>query len=96
MSPSVAVLADRRIPGELVDMSYVRIETGALTVRDVLRTIDQTRAAAAVIGRALSQDGELASALEARFPSRTRVGDLVVYTRYAILPPSTLITAPFR
>ena len=50
--PIVPYLADRRVPGQLVDSSYVRLGTGSLTEAEFLEELDNVRAV--VVGRELA------------------------------------------
>ena len=47
--PIVAYLADRRVPGQLVDTSFVRLSTGSLTDSKILEELEGVRAI--VVGR---------------------------------------------
>ncbi len=47
--PGFAWRADRRVPGEYVDVSMKRFQQGALTKRDVLRDADDPRVCAVVV-----------------------------------------------
>ena len=67
--PIVAYLADRRVPGQLVDTSFVRLGTGSLTDAEILEELDGVRAV--VVGRELAeQAGADSRALRARYPER--------------------------
>ena len=50
--PIVAYLADRRLPGQLVDTSFVRLGTGSLTDAKILEELEGVRAV--VVGRELA------------------------------------------
>jgi hypothetical protein len=49
--PIVAFLADRRLPGELVDTSAVRFASGSLTDAKVLATLEHANVRTVVVGR---------------------------------------------
>jgi 4-amino-4-deoxy-L-arabinose transferase-like glycosyltransferase len=49
--PIVPFRADRRLPGELVDTSAVRFESGSLTDRDVIAALEHAHVRAVVVGR---------------------------------------------
>jgi hypothetical protein len=76
--PIVAFLADRRTPGELVDTSSLRFQTGSLTDSQVLATIDgDPRVKVVVAGRAFVPRAALMAGLRERFRER-RVGPSAV------------------
>lgn len=79
--PTVAVLADRRVPGYLVDVSYGRVLSGALNARNVIATIDENSVDAVVVGRMLRFAPGLAAELRARFPERRRFETVTIYLR---------------
>jgi 4-amino-4-deoxy-L-arabinose transferase-like glycosyltransferase len=69
--PIVAFMADRRIPGEFVDTSSLRFDTGSLTIPGVLRNIrDDPRIAVVVAGRAFYMRPELLEGLGRIFEHR--------------------------
>ena len=49
--PFSAYLADRRVPGELVDTARLRFATGSLTVDGVFRLLDEKCVRAVAAGR---------------------------------------------
>jgi hypothetical protein len=68
--PIAAYLADRRVPGELVDTAFLRFATESLTVDEVLREIDEHDVAAVAAGRAFTEHPALLEGLDLRFPRR--------------------------
>ena len=68
--PAVAYLADRRMPGQLIDTSIARIAFEDLTPRDVLRLVDASGASAAVIGRMFQTKPEIVAGIRHRFVHR--------------------------
>lgn len=79
--PTVAVLADRRVPGYLVDVSWGRVQSGALNRENVIATIEREGIDAVVVGRMLRVSPGLAEALRARFPDRRRFDGITIYLR---------------
>lgn len=79
--PTVAVLADRRVPGYLVDVSWGRVVSGALNRDNVIATIEEEGVDAVVVGRMLRVSPGLAEALRARFPDRRRFDGITIYLR---------------
>ncbi len=77
----VPYLADRRVPGELVDTARLRFQTGSLTPRSVLETIDRKRVSAVVVGRSFAEEPELLRALERRYSTVSATGDLRIFVR---------------
>jgi 4-amino-4-deoxy-L-arabinose transferase-like glycosyltransferase len=72
--PMVAFLADRRVPPQLVDTAESRLQSGSLTVDDVLEAVDDdSRVTAALAGRAFSTRPELIAGFERRFAARLDV-----------------------
>jgi 4-amino-4-deoxy-L-arabinose transferase-like glycosyltransferase len=79
--PIVAYLADRPLPGELVDTSAVRFEAGSLDDACVLETADASGARVVVVGRLFRIRPELLVAIRERFPESREVGELTLYVR---------------
>lgn len=79
--PLVAYLADRPLPGELVDTSAVRFESGSLDDACVLTAADASGARVVVVGRLFRIRPELLAEIRARFPARRPVGELTLYER---------------
>ena len=79
--PTVAVLADRRVPGFLVDVSWGRVVSGALNKDNVIETIEENDVDAVVVGRMLRVSPGLADELRARFPDRRRFDGVTIYLR---------------
>jgi hypothetical protein len=79
--PVVAVLADRLVPGPLVDTARLRFETGALTVDETVTVLDDQCVQAVVAGRAFPEHPDLMAAIADRYKERTRVDGLVLYDR---------------
>jgi 4-amino-4-deoxy-L-arabinose transferase-like glycosyltransferase len=65
--PIVAYLADRRVPGQLIDSSFVRLETGSLTDQDILGTVGRQNVRTVVVGRLYAEDPHLMMALRTAF-----------------------------
>src|SRR5262249_21399028 len=63
--PIISFLADRRVVGQLVDLAYLRWETGSLTDARVLR--DMQPAGAVVVSRALRTRPRVMEFLKARY-----------------------------
>ena len=79
--PIVAYLADRPLPGELVDTSAVRFDAGSLDNACVLTTADASGARVVVVGRLFRIRPELLAAIRERFPSRRAIGEITLYER---------------
>jgi hypothetical protein len=77
----VPYLADRRVPGPLVDTARLRFETGSLTEAGVLRELDAWDVKAVVVGRAFAEQPELLRALAREYPKKLRVADLTIFLR---------------
>lgn len=76
--PLAAFLADRRVPGELVDTALLRFRTGSLTEAGVLETLERSCVQAVVAGRVFRLLDGFDAELRARFrDSRTRYGTTV-------------------
>jgi Glycosyltransferase family 87 len=65
--PIVAYLADRRVPGQLIDSSFVRLRGGSLTDMDVLGTLVRKKVRTVVVGRLYAEDPRLMMALRTAF-----------------------------
>jgi hypothetical protein len=79
--PIVAFLAHRRIPGQLVDTSAARLESGFLTPAEVLRLLDRKHVRAVVVGRVFARYPKLVTGIERRFPRREARASVTVYLR---------------
>lgn len=79
--PIIAFLADRRMPGELVDTAYLRFRSGYLSASEVLRVIDRRRVQAVVAARAFRDDPAILAGLRQRFPRRIAQHGVTLYVR---------------
>jgi hypothetical protein len=79
--PLVAVLAHRRLPGQLVDTSIVRFRSGSLQARCVLALADEAGARLVVAGRAFRIVPGVLAPLEAAFPERREVAGITLLER---------------
>ncbi len=79
--PIVAHLAERSLPGELVDTSFVRFESGSLDAACVLAATDAAGARVAVVGRMFRSEPAVLAGLETRFPERRTFGEITVLER---------------
>ena len=80
--PVSAVLANRLVPGPLVDTAYLRFKTGSLTPAEVLGEIDRWCVAAVVAGRAFADEPAVMRGLKQRFARATTAsGATVVFDR---------------
>jgi hypothetical protein len=77
--PTVALLADRLVPGELVDTSAVRFATGSLTRFDVLAAAGSPGVGGAVAGRMFLAQPGLVRELAGQFPRHRRFGGITLY-----------------
>jgi hypothetical protein len=75
--PIVAYLADRRVPGQLVDSSFVRLGTGSLTDGEILDALDG--APAVVVGRLYAERPALVGALRQRYPRQLTDEGVTIY-----------------
>jgi hypothetical protein len=79
--PIVAVLADRGVPGELVDTSIVRFRSGSLDAGCVLAEANAAGARLVVAGRAFRIVPGVLEVLAAEFPRRREVAGITLLTR---------------
>jgi hypothetical protein len=77
--PIVAYLADRRVPGQLVDSSFVRLDYGALTQPEILDALDRDGVRAVVVGRLWAERPALMAALRERYPTRLERNGITIY-----------------
>ena len=75
--PIVAYLADRRVPGQLVDTSFVRLGTGSLTDSEILEELEGVRAV--VVGREFADRPALIRELAARYPEQVSQDGVTLY-----------------
>jgi 4-amino-4-deoxy-L-arabinose transferase-like glycosyltransferase len=75
--PIVAYLADRRVPGQLVDTSFVRLGTESLTDAEILEELDGVRAV--VVGREFANRPTLIRELAVRYPDQVSEDDVTLY-----------------
>jgi Dolichyl-phosphate-mannose-protein mannosyltransferase len=79
--PIVAYLARRPIPGQLVDTSFVRLQTQSLTTRKILDELERKRVRAVVVAREFREKPDLLAALGVRYPTRIRDDGVTLYLR---------------
>ncbi len=79
--PLVAYLADRPLPGELVDTSVVRFRSGSLDTTCVLGAADAAGVRLVVAGRAFRIQPGILAALRARFPEQREVAGITLLER---------------
>jgi 4-amino-4-deoxy-L-arabinose transferase-like glycosyltransferase len=79
--PIVAFRARRQLPGELVDTSLVRVQTGSLPPARVLEVLRRDRIRAVFVGRSFEDEPALVRALRARYPTVLRNGTVAIYAR---------------
>ena len=77
--PIIAYLADRRLPGQLVDTSFVRLETESLTDGEILAALDREHIRAVAVGREFAKRPALFAALRSRYPSRTERDGITIF-----------------
>jgi 4-amino-4-deoxy-L-arabinose transferase-like glycosyltransferase len=92
--PLIAYLADRPLPGELVDTSAVRFDSGSLEDECVLSTTDAAGTRVVVVGRMFRDRPELLAALRDRFPTRRTVGQITLYERSQAAARAAQAAAP--
>lgn len=77
--PIVAYLADRRVPGQLIDSSYGRLLSGTQTTGDILRVLAREHVRAVLVARNYQKKPDLLAALRARYPRRVSNGGVTLY-----------------
>ena len=77
--PIIAVLAHRRMPGDLVDTAYLRFRSAYLSPKQVLDDIDRSHVTAVVAARAFRDRPEILDGLKRRYGIRLRYGDVTLY-----------------
>ena len=75
--PIVAYLADRRVPGQLVDSSFVRLGAGSLTDAEILAALEGVTAV--VVGRLYAERPLLLAALRERYPREITDDGVTIY-----------------
>lgn len=79
--PIAAYLADRRIPGFLIDSSYGRLLSNTLTTEEILGTLEREQIRAVLVGRNYQSKPDLVAAIRARYPTRLARDDVTLYLR---------------
>lgn len=77
--PIIAYLADRRVPGQFVDTSYVRLGIGSLTDAEILSTLARDNIRAVAVGRTFADRPELERGLAARYPTKLERDGITLY-----------------
>jgi hypothetical protein len=77
--PIVAYLADRRLPGPLVDTSFVRLDTGSLTDDEILAELERNDVRVVAVGREFANRPALLAALQERYPAERELGGITIY-----------------
>jgi 4-amino-4-deoxy-L-arabinose transferase-like glycosyltransferase len=79
--PIIAFLADRRVPGEVIDSAALAFDAGVIDAAKILAAIDRHRIRIVVAAREFRHEPEVLAGLEDRFPTKRRIGDATVYLR---------------
>ncbi len=82
--PIIAYLADRRVPGQLIDSSFVRLGTGSLTDEEILEELRRNDVLTVVVGRLWAERPALMAALQE--PYATAADEHGVTTLHAFHP----------
>jgi hypothetical protein len=77
--PIVPYLAGRRVPGPLIDSSFVRLGSGALSDAEILDELRRERIRAVVVGRLYAERPALVRELRARYPNRRQADGITLY-----------------
>jgi hypothetical protein len=77
--PIVPYLAHRRIAGQLIDSSYVRLFSGTQTTPEILDVLARMRIRAVVVGRVYRLKPDLIAALRQRYPRRLARDGITLY-----------------
>jgi 4-amino-4-deoxy-L-arabinose transferase-like glycosyltransferase len=77
--PIVAYLADRRVPGQLVDTSFVRLGGGSLPNSEILDTLERDHVDAVVAARLFRERPALLAALRKRYRERVLGSGVTIY-----------------
>jgi hypothetical protein len=77
--PILAYLADRRLPGPLVDTSFVRLGTGSLTDAEILAALERHDVRVVAVGREFANRPALLAALRERYPAERELGGITIY-----------------
>lgn len=77
--PIVAYLADRRVPGQLIDSSFVRLGVGSLTTAEILDALERDDVPAVVVGRLYADRPDLVVALRQRYPLRLERDGVTIF-----------------
>jgi hypothetical protein len=86
--PVSGVLANRLVPGPLVDSAYLRFQTGSLTPSGVLAKIDRWCVVAVVAGRAFADEPVVMAGLRKRYARESAAsGATVLFDRRAPCQP---------
>ena len=79
--PIVPFLAGRTVAGPLVDLAFLRFQTGSLTDEDVLRELEERDVQAVVVGRALAQRPALLEEIRRRHDRGGAAGRIEILVR---------------
>ena len=75
--PIIAYLADRRMPGQLVDTSFVRLASGSLNEAEILDAVEDVPVVA--VGRELAEHPALVRELAVRYPRQVSRDGVTLY-----------------
>jgi 4-amino-4-deoxy-L-arabinose transferase-like glycosyltransferase len=79
--PIIAYLADRRVPGAVLDGAALAFDAGVIDAEKIVAAIDRHDVRAVVAAREFRKQPEVLAGLADRFPSRIAHGDAVLYAR---------------
>jgi hypothetical protein len=77
--PIVPYLAQRLVPGQLVDSSFVRLGSGALTDAEILDVLRRDRIRAVLVGRLYAERPQLLRQLRELYPTRLQADGISLY-----------------
>jgi hypothetical protein len=79
--PIVAFLADRRVPGEVLDSAALAFDAGVISASDILAAVDRHDVRAVVAVREFRNQPRVLAGLADRFPTRIDHGAATLYLR---------------
>lgn len=79
--PIIAFLADRRVPGEVLDSAALAFDAGVIDAAKIFEAIERHDVRAVIAAREFRNEPEVLAGLAKRFPTRLEHGDAALYLR---------------
>jgi len=77
--PIIAFIADRRVPGEVLDSAALAFDAGVIDAAKIMKAIDRHRVPVVAAAREFNKEPEVLAGLAERFSGRARIDGVTIY-----------------